>query len=56
MVVGTVVGILMAIVATLGSAIWWVRVRRVAALYLTVTGQKVTGRSSNLTPIKQQIG
>ena len=54
--VGTIVGILMVIVTTLGPAIWWVRVRRVAALYLTVTGQTVTGRSSNLTPTKQQIG
>ena len=56
LVIGTVVGILMAIVVTLGPAIWLVRVRRVAALYLTVTGQTVTGRSSNLTPIEQQIG
>ena len=56
MVVGTIVGILMVIVATLGPAIWLVRVRRVAALYLTVTGQTVTGRSSNLTPTEQQIG
>eukprot|EP00964_Phaeocystis_antarctica_P052891 scaffold30998_cov66-Phaeocystis_antarctica.AAC.1 len=32
-VVGGVVGLLMAIVATLGVTIWWVRVRRVAKLY-----------------------
>ena len=33
MIVGTVVGLLIAIVATLGVTIWWVRVRRVAKLY-----------------------
>ena len=50
LVVGTVVGILMAIVVTLGPAIWLVRVRRVAALYLTVTGQTVTGRAVQPDP------
>ena len=39
MIVGTVVGLLMAIVATLGVTTWWVRVRRVANLH------QVTGRS-----------
>ena len=38
-VVGTVVGLLIAIVATLGVTTWWVRVRRVANLH------QVTGRS-----------
>ena len=50
MIVGTVVGLLMAIVATLGVTTWWVRVRRVANLH------QVTGRSSNLAPTEEQIG
>ena len=50
MVVGTVVGLLIAIVLTLGVTTWWVRVRRVANLH------QVTGRSSNLTLTEEQIG
>ena len=33
MISGIIVGVLIAIVATLGVTTWWVRVRRVAKLY-----------------------
>ena len=50
MVVATSIGLLIAIVATLGLTTWSVRVRRVAHLY------QVTGRYLNLAPNEQQIG
>ena len=50
MVVATSIGLLIAIVATLGLTTWSVRVRRVAHLY------QVTGRHLNLALNEQQIG
>ena len=44
MVIGAVVGVLVAIIATLGVTVCWVRVRRVADLY------EVADRHSKLAP------